>query len=330
MENYLYGSARVRVLENGLIGGERLQRLTDAGSVARCAELLAEYGVDVKRSPKNDAFLREETLSERLRAAYGEVLGSAPDAKFAKLWLYPYDCNNIKAAIKCFKRGIDPRDMMFDFGTISVETVVKAVETHDFSILPEPFGTAAEETSAVFAQNGNPQDVDLFMDRVCYSAMLREAETSGNAFTLGLVRSKIDLINLLTCIRLLRMKSGEPGRMLLGNAFLTGGSLPLSTLTEYYAAGEAYLWGRLEYTPYASLGARAGVDASLTVIEREADNFWMREVKKAKMIPYGVETLVAYLIACEYEVRNLRIVLAGIGVGLSPATVAERIRESYV
>ena len=48
------------------------------------------------------------------------------------------------------------------------------------------------------------------------------------------------------------------------------------------------------------------------------------------MVPYGPPPLIGYLLGSEYEVRNLRILLAGLEAGLPAATLRERMRESYV
>ena len=45
-----------------------------------------------------------------LREAYHEVETSVPDPAVFRYFRYPYDCNNIKAAIKCAVRGISAED----------------------------------------------------------------------------------------------------------------------------------------------------------------------------------------------------------------------------
>ena len=330
MENYLFGSARVRALENNLIGKEKLERLLAASGVDRCVALLAEFGVAVVRN-ESGAFLREETLLGRLRAAYEEVGTTAENAAFARLFRWQYDCNNIKAAIKCFKRGVDPAEMLFDFGNFDLKTVISCAEKNDFTPLGDLFGSAAREAADTFAKTGNPQCVDLILDRACYAAMLGDAQKSGSAYVLDLVRIKIDLTNLLTCIRLLRMKSGEAGKMMLRAALIEGGTLDTAIFQKRYDDGEDAVWGALTYSDFSGFVKEAGGSAApLTAIERAADNFWMALVRCAKMIPYGIEPMVAYLAATEYEVRNLRIILAGAEAGLPPKTVGERIRLSYV
>lgn len=331
MENYLFGSARVSVLENGLIRKDQLERLWNAPSVERCAELLADYGIPVVRNPGTGSFEREETLLSVLRNAFREVAETTENAAFARAFRWQYDCNNIKAAIKCVKRGVNPDGMLFDFGNIEAAIVKDAAARNDFEALGEPFSHAAAEAVETFARTGNPQWVDLILDRACYAAMLRDAKQSKNLFVTDLVTKKIDLTNLLICIRLMRMKSGEAGRLLLADAFLPGGMLPDEFFAQAYSEGEEELWRMVsasEYREFASLSG--GSDGSLTAVERAADDFWMTQVRQAKLIPYGVERLTAYLIAVETEVRNLRIILAGLEAGLTAGTIGERVRMGYV
>lgn len=329
MEQYLFASSRIRALENGLIGQDRLERLLNAEDLTRAIDLLEDFGVTPVKDG-NGRFLREETLSNRSRTAYREVEEITENAAFADVLRYPYDCNNIKAVMKCAKRGVNPDGMLFDFGTIPVETVRAAQQTHAFERLPEPFASAAKEAQEAFSAGGNPQSVDLILDRACFAAMRKTAKQTGNSFICSYVEQKADFTNLLVCIRLLRMKSGEPGKMMLGNALLEGGTLSDRLLTEWYEKGEAYLWERLAYTPYQKFAAEAGISASLTIVERAADNALLEFVRTAKMIPYGMEVIFGYLVAVEYEVRNLRILLSGIEAGLGRTLIRERIRKNYV
>ncbi len=324
MEDYLFACARVSALENGLIGREKLERLMAAPGMEKCVELLSEYGVDVKRDPATGAFLREETLLARLQKAYAEVQDGTEDAPFARIFRRQYDCNNIKAAIKCQKRGVDPASMMFDFGTIPVQTVVECAGKNDFEKLEEPFATAAREASDAFAKTNNPQWVDLVLDRACYAAML--ADAGKNEFARKIVAQKIDLTNLLTCLRLLRMRSGEAGRMLLRDALIEGGELEKEFFEAAYGEGETPFWEAVARTDYSAFANGLESSSTLTEIERAADNFWISSVRQAKWQVFGQEVLLSYLATVEYEVRNLRIVLAGVEAGLSPKIIGERIR----
>lgn len=330
MTDYLFESARVRAKENALIGREGLSLLLQAKDHDALLSRLRELGVNLVTDPESGRLLREETLLLRLKKAYDEVaLGDG--AAVLRLWLYPYDCNNVKAAIKGFLRGIDPCSMMFDLGTVGVEQVIRMAQTGNFHGLPHAMAVAAERASDSYAKNRDPQRIDLLLDRACYADMLSAARASGNSFCLSLVQKKIDLSNIIIAVRILRMRSGEVGKLLLRDALIEGGEVSADVLIRLFGEGEEKLWGALAFGDYEMFAERVRKsDRSLGAIELAADQFFLSEVKKIKFIPYGVEVAVGYLLAAEYEVKNLRILLSGKEVGAQGETVWERMRESDV
>ena len=226
MTDYLYATGRLRALEKALIGNDRLMVLLDTKTEAELNERLRECGLE---SADGDW---EAVLSSRLGQAYAEVKELCGSDAALRLWLAPYDCNNVKAAMKGFVRGINPRSMMVDFGSVSEKDVIDMVEKNDYSALSPAMREAAPRAMEEYAKTKNPQVIDLCMDRACYADML---EASGGApFCNELVKTKIDLINLMSLIRVLRMKSGEAGEQLLSDAWLEGGLLSVGFLREQY------------------------------------------------------------------------------------------------
>lgn len=332
MADYIYGSANVRALEAGIVGRERVARLLEAKSTEDAYRMLSEFGVPLVTDPESGAVLREATLLGILRNTYAHMAELAPQSDALLLWLCPYDCNNLKAAIKANARGIDPSSMLFDFGSVPADAIAKMAAHADFSAFPDPLRHAAEEAAAEFSKTKNPQVVDLILDRACYAEMSAAAVRSENGYVLGLVQTKADLTNLMMVIRILRMKSGSAGKALLEAALVEGGSLSRETVVGFFRDGEEALWEQLRRNAhYSSLErAAAATDGSLAALERVADDFLMEKIREAKYCLGGVEVMVAFLLAHEYEVKNLRILLAGKEAGLSAATIRERIRESYV
>ncbi|MBQ7173430.1 MAG: V-type ATPase subunit [Clostridia bacterium] len=329
MTDYYYESARVRTLESMIVGKERLATLLETKTEEERIAILREAKVPVV-TDEGGMLLREETLLALLKSAYMELRELDPDGKAINLWLYPYDCNNIKAAIKAFLRKIDPASMLFDFGTIPASDLVEALNTGNYEALGE-LGEAAKKAVSAYERTRDPQQIDLILDRACYEIMLRLAKESGVAFALELVQVKIDLVNLMMAIRISRMKRGEEGKLFLKNAFLSGGELSTDWILHEIEAGEAELTERLLYTSYEDFAKeiKAG-DGSLSQIERAADDAFMKRLKAAKMESMGPEVLLGFLLGHETEVKNLRILLSGKEAGLDNTTIRERIRESYV
>ena len=330
MKDYLFSSARIRTLESQLVTRARTEELLEAKSLAEAFDRLREYGIDPV-TDENGKPLREDTLLSILRKSYLTVEEMLPDDAALVLWRYPYDCNNIKAAIKGFARKIDPRTMMFDFGTVDIDSVIRMTETGCFDGLPTHMKAVAVSATEEYAKTKDPQVIDLMLDAACYADMLEAATRSGVAFAVQLVRMKIDLTNLLICVRILRMKSGEMGRLLLENALIAGGLISFADLKAWFSVGEDFLWDRLYYSEYDALASAVSAsDGSLTAVERCLDNEWMRQIRSVKFVSYGAEVAIAFLQAHEYEVRNLRIILSGKEAGLATETLRERIRDSYV
>ena len=331
MADYLFGSANIRTLENAIIGRERIERLLNTKTTDEAWALLSDWGVDIIRNHEDGKPLREETLLGILKGAYDRLGELAPDSDALRLWLYPYDCNNLKAAQKAFIRGIDPAPMLFDFGTISASNIVKMVKTANYEGLPANLQASAQSAMDEYAKTKNPQVIDLILDKACWRDMLESAKASGEAFVIRLVETRIDLLNVMIALRILRMKSGEVGKVLFSDAFLEGGKLTRERLTDCLSDGEDALMEFLRYSDYSRFAENfAKSDTTLSTAEKLADNHWMSLILANKFVPDGLEVMVAFLAAHEYEVKNLRILLSGKEAGIATATIRERIRDSYV
>ena len=331
MADYLFGSANIRTLENAIIGRERIEKLLNTKTTDEAWSLLSDWGVNIIRNSEDGKIMREETLLGILKGAYARLSELAPDSDALHLWLYPYDCNNLKAAQKAFIRGIDPASMLFDFGTLAASDIVKMVQTGKYEGLPANLQACAGVAMDEYAKTKNPQVIDLILDKACWRDMLAAAKKSGEAFIIRLVQTRIDLLNAMIALRILRMKSGEVGKVLFSEAFLDGGNLSFERMSECVAKGEEALWMFLYHTEYSVFAEKvAKSDGALSTAEKLADNYWMSLILANKFVPDGLEVMIAFLAAHEYEVKNLRILLSGKEANIDVATIRERIRDSYV
>lgn len=243
---------------------------------------------------------------------------------------YGYDCHNIKSMIKCFSRGVSHKDMLIPLGSIDTEVLEDAYATKNYACLPDNMAKGAIIAEEALAASKNPQKVDLILDRACYADMLANAERHGIPMVLRLVRAKIDLTNLLTTVRFSLMDLKASAEPLLGEALIEGGSLDVSFWRERFSEGMSKLGEALEFTSLAKLAPYVSGNISLRELERGADDMWLGIAKEAKYIPFGPEILIGYLIALEFQVKNIRILLAGKDAELSASVIRERLRESYV
>ena len=339
----MYASARLRAMEHRLVGRERLEILIEARSSDEVMDRLAEYGIapeeaaadvaaETTARPLGEArsAAREAMLLAVLREAYTEVETSVPEPAVFRYFRYPYDCHNLKAAIKCEVRGISAADILFDFGTVPAADVEPLLREGKPDAFPPSMAAAVPAAKEAYDKTGDPRRIDTVLDRACYEDMLSAATAAGDEVLLGWLKAKIDLVNILVCLRILRMAMGKPGRAFLEEALLPGGTLNADFFTSLYDGGEAYLWEVISRTPYAALTQVEGEMRSLSAVERAADDVYMTLVRKDARTPFGAAVAGGYLVGCETAVKNIRILLAAKDAGLSSEIIRERIRVSYV
>lgn len=326
---YIYASTRVRALEGGMIGRDRIAQLADAENMDELYARLEEYGVTLARDEGGVQI--EPALQGLLKRVLDDISECAPEPALFDFLRYPYDCHNIKAAIKCHIRGLSAREMMFDLGTADPEAVVSMPALGDYAALPAEMAKAAPPAMQAYEKTGNPRAIDVILDKACFADMLSCARRGGEAFHVQLVQARIDLINLMMCLRLARMDAGEQGRLLLDQALLDGGLLDKAALLGAYVEGEGAILYLLRRTPYEKLEQSiAASDGTASSAERLADDYRMALIREAKHVIYGAPVLSAYFYAQEYAVRNIRIVVAAKKAGLAAEIIHERIRTSYV
>lgn len=324
--DYMYASARIRALESGIADADRLSHLCEAASARDVLSMLSEYGFEAETSSS-----REEILCSVLRKGYAEIdaMGGRDAVAFLR---YPYDCNNIKALIKCARRGSSTEGMLFaELGTVALSEVRRAFEDKRYEVFPPHMAEAIPKAEREFSESGNPQRVDLLLDRACFADMLATATASGMSLAVEWMRARIDLLNLISVVRLIRMRLRSVGEVFLSETLIPGGSLDRDFLMEALKDGsETALAERLEFTAYSFLCPLLNGEASLGEMERAADDARMEIARKAKYLPFGAELMIGYAVALEYEVMNIRILLAGKDAGLSAEVIRERLRKSYV
>jgi len=331
---YTYASARIRALENRMVGREGMEALIEAKNTDEVMARLAEYGLTPSEVEVGEPLAetangaREGMLLKVLQAAYDEVESSVPDPALFRYFRYPYDCNNLKAAIKCAVRGISAEGMLFDFGTVPACEVEELLREGKYEKFPAAMAAAVPVAREQYHKTGDPRCIDVTLDKACYQDML--ADSAGDATLQGWVRAKIDLTNFLMALRILRMGMGEAGVGFLSNALLAGGTLPAELLLSACREGEGRLWEAIRPTPYGRLLQVEGDPRPLFAVEKAADDLYMEQVRKDAKTPFGAAVAAGYLVGWETAVKNIRIVLAAKDAAIGAAVIRERIRLSYV
>lgn len=325
---YAFATGRIRALEAKLLNRAHYQRLLDAADAPEAWRTLAELGYTRAAERKLDEY--EDVLTDELRELYALVTALSPVPERTAWLQRRYDFHHIKVYLKAKLLGEDPREGVLDgVGTVPPKLIEVSVNTGVWGELPSELAAAGQRALREYESTQRAQIIDTVVDQELFEYL--QKATAGHPFAETLVAIWADLLNLRSVVR---MKLLERPRPSVGRALVPGGSLEDARLLALMDTSVETWADELRHTPYADLLSRGlaylAEKKSLALFERLSDDFVMGFLKRAKLTLYGAEPLIAYALAKETELKNIRILLVGKLNGVERETLAERLREPYV
>ena len=71
-------------------------------------------------------------------------------------------------------------------------------------------------------------------------------------------------------------------------------------------------------------------EKSFASFEKWCDDLLMQQLDEARRVSFGLAPLIAYYVARDAEIKNIRILLSCKRLGLPADQIRERMREAYV
>lgn len=324
-EAYLCLSAMLRAREPKLLNDDRAARMLEAASYEDAAKQLADCGyADMSQMNAKEV---EAYLSERRSEIFAELDRLAPDKLIVDVFRMKYDYHNAKTIIKAEAMGQEPERLMSEAGRIAPKALLEIYNDDRCSQLPKALGTAIEEAKSALARTANPQLADFILDKAYFAEIRETAKAIDCPYLDGYAAILTDSTNLKSAVRTLRMGKDME---FMDFALIPGGTVDTDRIT---AAGDKesisalYAHGLLEKA--AALGSEAADGGSMTAFELACDNAVNEYLKKAKLVSYGPEALIAYIAAVEGEITAVRMILTGRLAGIEPQVIRERLRDLY-
>ena len=306
---------------------ERMDRMIEARDEEEARKVLSECGYG---SAEDSGQSLESLLAQARGAVFAEIRGAVPDPRVADVFQMKYDYHNAKTLVKGEARRVDAARLLLPGGRYDREQLEEDFQKDaPLSGVSPAFQQAVQEAREVLAATRDPQRADVVLDRACFGEMAQLARDCRSPFLEGYVRLSIDAANLRTAVRVARMEKGSD---FLLQVLLPGGDVSEKALAAAHGEELDSLFQAGPLAKAAQLGAKAAKPAggALTAFERECDNAITQYVADAKRVPFGEETVIAYLYAKEAELTAIRTILSSRRAGLDGAAVRERLRETYV
>ncbi|MDR0406126.1 MAG: V-type ATPase subunit [Clostridiales bacterium] len=312
--DYTCAVARIAALETRLLGRGDYEKLLGAATAADAARLLEQFGY--KASERFG-----DLLSDALSALF-TLTQSLGGEDFLKIERLKYDYHNLKALVKKELTASEEAgdDLLSDLGGVSVAAMKSAVINREYRGLTDNMKRAAAQVYDQYARLADVQLTDILFDRALLGDMLMYAEKQPEPKILEIIKTRIDLYNIQTFVRVRKMAAADRAREFMRRAVAAGGKIPPGFYLGNIAAppdGEAAVFER---TAYASAFA-AGEN-----LERSLDNLLMEQVKTARRGAFGLAPVAAYFWLKENEIRNLRIILTCKNAGIDADAVKRQLR----
>lgn len=319
--DYAYSVSRIHAVERSLLDGSKIMQIAEAKTAADALRMIYDAGY---RAEDDYEVSFEKALSE----AYSLVYSIAPDPGIFDVFLIENDYYNLKVLLKAEFLGKDLDYLLNDRSHTSEDKIKEAVRERRGEEISDVFARALSGALESFSKNKDAQLADMIIDKACFDEMSDFAQRSGNEFLIGLIRTKIDLINIRTMIRLRKMGKDYA---FAKEAMLDGGSIPVDTLALGAGESKEALLQSFATGKYASLIADAVTDGSSgSTFETSCGDFLIEYMKCAKRVTFGAEPLIAYIFAKENEIKQLRIIMVGKTNNMDSELIKRRLNIAYV
>ena len=322
---------RLRVLETRLLDKAKIDRMIDSDSAEASIKVLQETEYANVMSEVKRAEDYEIMLSSELKRIYNEMYSMSPSRALIDLMGIKYDYHNIKVIIKGMILEKDFSDLLIPVGVNDINKLKYSIENNELSGFAPIMRKAIEEAIEDYNSKKDPQRIDVILDKYMFEDMKLIAKEIDDKFADKYVSSLIDLTNVKT---LLRVKKQNKSREFLLSVVIDGGSIDKETLAALLTDTVENIPGKLSYTDYVDV-LKNGVEeysknGSAGLLEKLIDNYIMDMMKDAKLIPFGIEPVLAYIYAKETEIKVIRIIMVGKLNNIAGEVIRERLRDIYV
>lgn len=319
-EQYTYAVARIHAMESALLNIKDLEQVLSADSEKEAVAILSDKGFNGNGTYKGV----EQLLGEEREKTAQIIAKLIPDISQFDVFLYADDFHNLKAAVKSVVAG-ERSGIYVKNGTVSCDTVKKAVSEKDFSLLPEKMRKPCEEALLCLAKTGDGQLADIIIDAAALNAIYEAGKASDNVTIENYSELFVALSDIKTALRGCRMKKSKD---FLLRALAECDTVDVQKLAAAAEKGEEELFEYLTFTPYND--CIDVIKKSFTEFEKWCDNKIMSVVAEQKSNPFTIAPIAAYYFARETEIKAVRMVLSGVINGLDENLIKERLRDLYV
>jgi len=328
---FAYPNARVRAIGVHYALASNMYPLLESKNVSEVISRIADsYKIDVTGEDGDEI---EKTLNSALFKTYKSTITRVPKCikPFLESYLMKFEAEQLKIAIKGKNARLSPDEIkkkMIAVGNINPDLIGELTEADNMDRIVQvlsdtPYGKELSNALLDYEKTKSVLPLELALDR-CIFQGLGESISKIPASIVAPVREFVDMYIDVTNIKMAMRAKKEGFEPETSQKYLlTGGTLPawlLAQLTESRDISE--MVSMLENTRYAQLLKKAMSEyeknGSIYSFEEIFDRHLLHMVFEfARKNVLDVGPIMRFIVAKDYEVRNIRTALHGIREHLS-------------
>lgn len=322
---------RIRVYETRLLDKSKFDRMIDADSAKEALKVLQETEYSIFIGNIKGAEEYEFLLSQELSRLFKVMYEISPVKSLVDLMSIKYDYHNIKVVLKGLFLKEDLSNLIIPVGSLNISELKQLIENKELRDFPEIIREGINDAIYLFENTKDPQEIDIVLDKYMFKSIMHIKKELKDPFIDKYVAALVDSTNLKT---LLRVKKQNKDRDFLKSVVIEGGFIDKDIILAMLNDDTENIYGKISKSIYSEY-IKNGLDyysktGSVSLLEKLIDNYIMKMMKEAKIIPLGPTPLIAYIYAKETEIKLIRIIMVGKKNNISGELIRERLRDIYV
>ncbi|WP_068268515.1 V-type ATPase subunit [Caviibacter abscessus] len=300
---YVQAAALVKVAEKKLLNSAKLMRMIDANTALDILKILSEtdYSKSMAGVVKEEDY--EEILSNEIKKVYSFARTLAKKhQEIVDILALKYEFQNLKLRLKASMKNKNVDQYFVKLSNIDLENEYKKA----YEML--------EKTNDI-------SQAVIYIDKMYYEKLKIECEKTGLEIFSKYYNLLIDSYNLLTFLRL----KNQNRSIKYANYCIFDNEALLNIYEK-----DSYMEDLRKMFDDKSMWEKFAKTGKISVIEKELDNLQISLIKQYKDVNYGVEPIITYILAKEYEMKAIRLIMTGKINKINTNIIKERMREIYV
>lgn len=322
--SYIYSSSRIKTIESELFNEVDLEKILTANRGNDLVKTLKETTFpDVSGEDISNVF---DVLEKKILVNKKLFVEIVPKSEMFDFVWVRYDIHNLRTILRAKKLKLDLNQInnsLSILGKYDPERIWNSVGGGTLSDLNPEFKAIYEQALKILDEKGVSM-ADVVLDAGYFSIIQKIAEENKNQLIKDLVKLQIDLHNLKTRLRILKLNitNGE-------EYFIFGGNLSFSQIeTKEQVVSKFLTFGNEQFWQLALNTFENEGHANL--LEARIDDYILLWVQQYESEVFSFKTLLVYLLKCQNFVKNIQAIIVGKESGQEDFVIRQQLRNIYV